>query len=114
LEDVMKFKTKEGFNFKVHDVIGIAVTSDQHSKYASLAVLHVEGRRGEGKYTLGDRFYYITSGNGQFRINGNLLDVEYDDVILIPKDTPYSYHGSFKAIEVNAPAFNPDYAVELE
>lgn len=55
--------------------------------------------------TESDRAYYIL--NGEMILDGNKF--EAGDVIYIPKNTEYQFEGTFEAVIINSPAFDPKY-----
>ncbi len=64
-----------------------------------------DGYSGEATTGDYDRTYFVIVGEGEFTIQGTIYPVVKDDVIMLPKNTDYSYTGSMELFEVNAPAF---------
>jgi len=54
-----------------------------------------------------DRAYYILAG--KMILDG--VSSEAGDVVYIPKNTEYQFEGTFEAIIVSSPAFNPKYDI---
>jgi len=78
------------------------VTKD-FSKNVSLAIGVGQDYSGTSKSVRSDRVYYVTEG--KLIVNKDLV-AEVGDVIFVPKGEEYSFEGTFKAVVVNAPAFD--------
>ena len=66
---------------------------------------HQEITKGKGN----DRVYYILEGKMDIINEEKKMTAEKGDVIFISKDTEYEFEGTFKAIIVNVPAFDPKF-----
>ena len=73
-------------------------------KDVSLAVSQATNHSETTKNIKSDRVYYVLKG--KLIVNKEIV-AEPGDVIFIPKNTEYSFEGTFKAVLVNSPAFNP-------
>ncbi len=78
------------------------------------ALIEIDGDHGAIKCLKEDRIYFIIEGNGTFIINGKENEVSPDDLIFIPKNTPYNITGKMKFLMICSPEFNPDDDVHLE
>ncbi len=77
----------------------------------------MNGKHGKVKSTSSDRVYLVLSGKGFFEIDGERINVEKDDVVIVPKNTPYDYGSTDAALElflVHTPAYNRDTEVRME
>ena len=110
----MKFKMKDGFKFEVGDIKGVAITSKENIESGNVAYLDLNGRHGKTKTTLSDRFYFVLEGTGKFIIDEKTIEVEKDDVIIVPKNTTYDFQGKMKLILFSTPAFDPKYDVYFD
>jgi mannose-6-phosphate isomerase-like protein (cupin superfamily) len=113
----LKFKLKNAYKFGWKGLKGLAYNSKGDFKRASAALFEVTGRHGKIKSLASDRIYLILSGKGEFIINGKKVSVEKNDVIIVPKNTPYDYRtvkGKLRLFLVHTPAFNDKKEVKLE
>ena len=75
----------------------------------------IEVYKGHEKYCtnkISSYIYYVLEGNGKFKINGELYDVEMGDIIEIPKNTEFIYIGKMKLLLIMSPAFQANNNVE--
>lgn len=111
----MKFKLKDAKKFGWEGLNGWAYNSKEDFADASAAYFEVTGKHGKTKSTKSDRIYYIIDGKGEFIINGEVIPVEKNDVIIAPKNIIYDYRakeGTLKLFLVHAPAFDPDNEIK--
>lgn len=69
----------------------------------------IESYKGHEKYCTNkasSHIYYILEGNGRFKINGEIYDVESGDLVEIPKNTEFVYIGKMKLLLIMNPAFD--------
>ena len=114
---VLKFKLKDAYKFGWKGLKGVAYNSKEDFKKASAALFEVTGRHGKVKSLVSDRIYLVLEGKGEFIANEKIVPVEKNDVIIIPKNTPYDYkavRGTLKLFLVHAPAFDENKEVKLE
>jgi len=114
---VLKFKLKDAHKFGWKGLKGLAYNSKEDFKRASAAIFEVTGRHGKVKSLVSDRIYLVLEGRGEFIINGKKVPVEKNDVIIVPKNTPYDYKavkGKLRLFLVHAPAFDESKEVKLE
>ena len=78
------------------------------------ALIEINGNHGTLKCLKEDRIYFIIEGNGKFIINNQENVVSANDLIFIPKNTPYNIIGKMKYFLICSPKFNPDDDVFLE
>lgn len=75
----------------------------------------IEVYKGHEKYCtnkVSSHIYYVLEGNGKFKINGELYDVEMGDIIEIPKNTEFIYIGKMKLLLIMSPAFQANNNIE--
>ncbi|MEM5778688.1 MAG: cupin domain-containing protein [Candidatus Aenigmatarchaeota archaeon] len=114
---VLKFKLKDAYKFGWEGLKGLAYNSKKDFKRASAAMFEVTGRHGKVKSLVSDRVYLVLEGQGEFIINNKKVTVKKDDVIIVPKNTPYDYKavkGKLKLFLVHTPAFDETKEVKLE
>lgn len=112
----MKFKLHDASKFGWEGLEGLSYSSREDFAEASAARFKVIGAHGKVKSTSSNRVYLVLDGKGEFTINGVSEHVEKDDVIIVPKDTPYDYRAVGKPLElflVHIPAYNPADEVQL-
>ena len=79
----------------------------------SLALINISGDHGKLKCLKEDRIYFIISGKGKFIINEKESLVSKNDLIFIPKNTPYNIIGKMKYTVLSSPEFNSKHDVFL-
>ena len=77
------------------------------SENASLAVSEATNHSETTKNIRSDRVYYVLEGQLVVKKNNKEFVAKRGDVVFIPKNTEYHFEGTFKAILINSPAFNP-------
>ena len=77
------------------------------------ALIEINGDHGKIRCLNEDRIYFIIDGQGKFIINDEIKDVEANDLIFIPKNTPYNIIGKIKFFLICSPEFNPDDDVHI-
>ena len=78
------------------------------------ALIEIDGKHGKIKCIKEDRIYFIIEGEGKFVINDEEFEVAKNDLISVPKDTPYDIVGKMKYFLICSPEFNPEDDVPLE
>jgi len=114
---ILKFKLKNAYKFGWKGLKGLAYNSKEEFKRASAAMLEVTGKHEKVKSLIIDRIYLILEGRGEFIINSKRISVEKNDVIIVPKNTPYDYRavkGKLRLFLVHTPAFDDKKEVKLE
>jgi mannose-6-phosphate isomerase-like protein (cupin superfamily) len=110
----MLFKLKNAGKFGWKGIKGLAYNSKEDFPNASAAYIEVAGTHGKIKITGMDGIYLILEGKGEFVIGEEKSQVEKRDVVIVPKNTPYNYHGKMKLFLVHCPAFDPNSEIKLE
>jgi mannose-6-phosphate isomerase-like protein (cupin superfamily) len=113
----MKFTLKNASEFGWDGLKGHAYNSTEDFPNASGAYFEVTGSHGKVKTTKSDRIYFIIDGNGEFIIDGNIIEVTKTDMVIVPKNTPYDYKakgGTLKMFLVHTPAYTPEHDIKLE
>ena len=111
----MKFELKNAREFICAEGIkGFEYNTEKDFENASVVFAEVTARHGKIKNVKCDRVYIVIDGKGEFIINDEVIPVEKNDVIIIPKNTPYDYQGKMKIFLVDTPAFDRDADVNLE
>ena len=113
----MRFKLKDAYKFGWKGLKGWAYNSKNDFPNASATYFEVTGKHGKIKTTKSDRVYLVLEGKGEFIINDKVINVEKDDVIIVPKNTPYDYkakRGIMKLFLVHTPAFEPEAEEKLK
>lgn len=113
----MKFSLKNAREFGWEGLRGCAYNSQADFENASAAYFEVTGSHGKVKTTRSDRIYLVLDGRGEFSVNNEKILVEKDDVIIIPKNTPYDYRateGILKLFLVHTPSYLPEFEVKLD
>lgn len=57
--------------------------------------------------------YFIIKGKGEFWINGKFESCETEDLVYVPKDTPFFYKGRLKMLLITVPQWEEKYEVTL-
>ena len=99
-------KEKQIGIMKIHEYL---INSD-----FSASLIEINGNHKTIKCLKEDRIYFIIEGNGKFIINNKESNVSVNDLIFIPKNTPYNIIGKMKYFLVHSPAFKPEHDVFLE
>lgn len=73
----------------------------------SAALVEINGDHGKLKCIGEDRIYFILDGEGLFIINDEENNVSQNDLIFVPKNTPYNIIGKLKYLLICSPEFNP-------
>ena len=86
--------------------------------FGRLSAVRVETRDGlrHGliKNVACDRLYLVLAGSGVFRVDGEDCPVEENDVLIVPRGTPYDYWGRMSLLLVHAPANIDEADIDLE
>ena len=71
------------------------------------ALIEMNGDHGKIKCLGEDRIYFILEGDGKFVIGDESNDVSPNDLIFVPKNTPYNIIGKMKYFLICSPEFDP-------
>lgn len=85
---------------------------DIRTKLVSIDIEDVH--KGHDRYyknLISTTIYYVISGLGIFKINGELYDVQEGDVVEIPANTEFVFAGEMKLLVVMTPPFNASNGV---
>lgn len=113
----MRFSLKRARKFGWKGLKGWVFNSKTDFKNASAAYFEVTGRHGKIKTKKSDRIYFVIDGHGEFSVGKKVFRVKKNDVVIVPKNTPYDYrtlNGKLKLFLVHTPAFDPKAEVNLE
>lgn len=78
------------------------------------AVIEIDGEHGRLKCLKEDRIYFVIEGEGKFIIDNKEDNVSANDLVFVPKETPYNFFGKMKLLLVCSPEFNPEDDVFLD
>ena len=73
----------------------------------SAALIEINGDHGKLRCIGEDRIYFILDGEGKFVIGDEESDISPNDLIFVPKNTPYNIIGKMKYFLICSPEFNP-------
>lgn len=114
----MKFSIKDGHDFGWDGLKAKAINSKEEFENASAAYFEVTGSHGKVKTELSDRIYLVLGGEGIFVVGDEETHVIKDDVIIVPKNTPYDYKATkgttLKLYLVHTPAYDPNFERKLD
>ncbi|TRZ80561.1 cupin domain-containing protein [bacterium] len=76
-------------------------------------LIEMDGEHGKIKCIGEDRIYFILEGTGKFIIDEEEYEVSKNDLIFIPKNTPYNVIGKMKYFLLHSPEFNKEHDIKL-
>ncbi len=79
----------------------------------SAALIEINGNHGEVKSISEDRIYFILTGEGKFIINNEENNIEPNDLVYVPMNTPYNIIGKMKFLLICSPEFNAKNDIHL-
>ncbi len=91
-----------------------AYNSRDEFERASAALFEVDERHGRVRNRKSDRIYLVLEGSGEFLIEDEVVAVRATDVVIVPRNTTYDYHGKMKLFLVHSPAYDPATDEDLE
>ena len=112
----LKYKLSNAYKFGWKGIEGWAYNNKNDFNRASAAIFKVRGRHGKVKSLVSDRIYLVLEGRGEFLINKKTIPIEKNDVIIIPKNTPYDYkttRGILSLYLVHVPAYDEKKEIKL-
>lgn len=83
----------------------------------NISITYEKVYKGHDKYctnTESTHIYYVISGNGRFKINENMYEVEKGNIIEIPKNTKFIFAGKMELLLIMNPKFNRDNNIDGE
>jgi len=99
-------RSTDGFERKISETYSVKnMLTKQECENVSVAVSSAIGHKETTKSEVSDRVYYIIEG--ELKVEPELI-AKKGDILFIPKNTEYSFSGTFKAVLINAPAFSFD------
>ncbi|OGF26681.1 hypothetical protein A2477_03095 [Candidatus Falkowbacteria bacterium RIFOXYC2_FULL_47_12] len=110
----MKFTLQNAKQFGWEGVKGFEYSNKNDFQNVSIAYAEISGRHGKIKNTKSDRVYIVFEGEGEFILDGKVIPVQRMDALIVPKNTPYDYHGAMKVFLMDLPAFEEGNDVKLE
>ena len=110
----MKLTKADAYRWSFGDLEGWSYGSKETSPVATASVVQVNGRHGRAKSTVSDRLVYILEGAGEFELGTAKFPVEATDIVVIPKNTAFDYHGTLRLLVVHVPAYDQDGEVSLQ
>lgn len=78
------------------------------NKDFSGALISIKGAHGKSRCLREDRVYFILEGSGLFIIDGKEHTASANDLIFIPKSTPYDIKGNLKFFLLCSPGFRQE------
>jgi len=78
------------------------------------ALIEINGKHDKIKCLKEGRIYFVVEGGGKFIVDGKGDKVSKNDLIFIPKNTPYDIIGKMKYFLVCSPEFNPKDDISLD
>lgn len=107
--DIKVIRKSETFARKISDSYQVInFLTKEASENVSLAIGQAENHSETTKNVRSDRIYYVIEGRLMVKQGSKESIAESGDVVFIPKNTEYDFGGSFMAILINSPAFNPE------
>jgi ethanolamine utilization protein EutQ (cupin superfamily) len=99
-------RSSEGFERKISETYSVKnMLAKQECENVSVAVSTANRHKETTKSSGSDRVYYIIEG--ELKVEPE-LSAKKGDLIFIPKNTEYTFSGTFKAVLINAPAFSSE------
>ena len=86
------------------------ISKDDQIGY-SVVRTHLNGKHPYMKNTNSNRTYYFINGNAKFYVDGETVELNAGEMMVIPKDTKYAFKGKFDAVLIDCPAFDVKYDV---
>ena len=77
-------------------------------------LITIDGTHGLMKNIKEDRIYFVIEGEGKFIVNGEETIVSKNDLIFVPKNTPYNIIGKMTYFLLCTPEFKAEDDVVLE
>ncbi len=100
-------KNEEGIKRKINETYEITnFLTKEDSKEISFAISDSKNHRETTKNVKSGRIYFVLEGKLIVKQENKEFVAEKGDLIFIPKNTEYSFEGTFKTILINSPAFD--------
>jgi len=102
----MKFSQNSGYKFDRGDVKGFSFNTKEQFPRMSAAYFVCKGKHSKMKSINSDRLYFVLKGNATFFIKDKVVSAKEKEIIIVPRNTPYSYEGNMECFLVHSPAFD--------
>jgi mannose-6-phosphate isomerase-like protein (cupin superfamily) len=113
----MKFILSQDHTFKSDGFSGWGYNTAEDFSNASVVYMEITKDHFKMKNTGSDRIYYVIDGTGSFTVDDETTGISKTDVVIIPKNTPYSFKAStdqtLKLLLVDTPAYHNEDDVKL-
>ena len=90
---------------KTYSVFGMLSKKD--SKNLSMCLSKAKNHKEIALNTKSDRIYYIKKGKVKIEAEGQKIEAKKGDLIFISANTKYKFTGTFEAVQVLSPSFDP-------
>lgn len=101
-------KESEAVERKIADSYSVFnMLSKNDSDNLSMVISRATNHRETALNTKSDRIYYVTKGEIKLKAGGDEFDAGIGDLVFIPANTEYEFSGTFEAIQVLSPPFDP-------
>ena len=101
-------KASEAVERKVANTYSIFVMlSGKDSKNLSVCLSKANNHKEIALNTKSDRVYYIIKGTVKVGAGGKAFEARRGDLVFISADTKYEFTGTFEAVQVLSPPFDP-------
>jgi len=113
----MDFKHIKGNDIEKQDFGSVAVRnlfSENNYEKLSVAEVELKGDTGFELNEESDILDYVSSGQGEFIVNGERFSVAEGDLVFIPKNTKFKHLGNMKLIVISVPKFNREKRVRFD
>lgn len=114
----MLFTKENALKVEWDGVNAWAYSSDTDLQSGSAIYFEIKTHHGKCMSKKSDRIYYVVDGEGEYDVDGKSFPVKKEDVIIVPKNTPYNYRATnntiLKVFLVHTPAFDPDAEVKFD
>jgi mannose-6-phosphate isomerase-like protein (cupin superfamily) len=91
-----------------HDrlVMRALVRRAEHGTGVSVTWVHLSGRHRRLRTDRSTRVYYVLDGSSSFVLGDcDSVELHRNDVVVVPRGTPYEFWGEMTYLVINAPAF---------
>lgn len=106
--NIKLIKRNKGITRKISKTYQVTnFLTQEHCKNLSVAISEAKNHKEITKNIESNRVYYILRGKLIGKSGNEKFIAEKGDILFIPKSTKYQFQGTFKAILINSPAFNP-------
>jgi ethanolamine utilization protein EutQ (cupin superfamily) len=101
-------KASEAKEKKVANTYSVfGMLSKDDSNKLSMCLSKAKNHKEIALNTKSDRIYYITKGKVEIESEGQKFEANKGDLVFIPANTKYKFTGTFEAVQVLSPPFDP-------